>query len=660
MDNSLVYAFEGYVKAMFKDIAPTYGSTRDWERDLNRSLHELVNRGMRFLTIDLPALRKHFDKCLEEGQYTPSCLFLSKRASKRIQVPAYGKDLYLQIFDTQGKLRPEPNTCAIADLRQLFEGMGKLFLLCKQEAIDEEIQNFLIIEEELRRPTLQWESDTLFEGANCHSVHFRDILNVPVNDKFGFGLDRRSLVDLQPSDAEDLQRTCDIISSLFGDFGSEMDHRGVSERPKHGTGRVSNLAKNHTKYDFSVWPSKLDRIFPYDLYATHDLGYSAYNDDRFSKVLMNHEHPSKLIAVPKTMSGPRLIGSEPNYHQWIQQLVLRQIETRIKGTPLKHCVSFGNQMPNRELAISSSIDGYYTTVDLKNASDRLSSWTVERALRGNISFLERVHACRTRTMKGTLRGSPFVIRLKKCFTQGSACTFPVQTVIYSMVAIAANIITNGRRVNYSSITRAARETRVFGDDIIVPTHVLPKLLEILSFLQLKVNLNKTFHKGKFRESCGIDAFDGVNVTPARLRSYSSNPSHEVATSMLQSSNNFFERGMWHVSEWIRLHLSRYELPTLKPGESGGLTSFCGYSESHLKRRFNKLYQRFEVRIHHLVSNSKKVPTQTAYDMTEYLFSHKSRTPHVLDYLDPLESSLGVVNKKASVMKRGWKPSLITH
>lgn len=666
MDNSLVYAFEGYVRSMFYDIKPTYGSLRDWERDLNRSLHELVYRGMRFLTIDMPALRKHLDKCLEDGLYTPSNLFLSQRASRRIQVPAFGKDLYLQIFDMQGKLRSEPNACAIADLRQLYEGMGKLFLVCKQEAIDEEIENFLINEDELRKPTLAWQSDALFEGPNCHGVHFRDILNVPANDEPSFLLDDRPEWGVSIKDAACLQQVCDVISSSFGDFSSELDDKGESERPKHGKGRVSNLTKSHSKNDFSYWPSKLDRIFPYDQYATHDLGYGAYCDDNFSKVLINHEQPSKLIAVPKTMSSPRLIGSEPNYHQWIQQLVLRQIESRIKRTALRFSVSFGNQEPNRELAKSSSIDGYYATVDLKSASDRLSCWTIERALRGNISLLERIHACRTRTMKGVRKGGiPFSIMLKKCFTQGSACTFPVQTVVYSMVAIAANIITDGGRVNHGSITRAARETRVFGDDIIVPTRVLPKLREILSFLQLKVNPTKTFHSGKFRESCGLDAYDGVDVTPARLRAYSRNPSHEVAVSMLESSNNFFERGMWHTSDWILSHLRKFELPIVvvktdtRPRGSGGPSSYCGYNESHLKMRFNKLYQRYERRMHYLTSNSKKVLTQSAYDMVEYLFSHKSRTPSPLGYLEPVESSLGVVNKKASVMKRGWKPSIIT-
>ncbi len=671
MDNSLVYAFEGYVEAVFKDIAPTYGSFRDWERDKTRSLHELVNRGLRFVTIDLPALRKHFDQCFEDGLYTPSHLPLSKRVSRRIQVPAFGRDLYLQIFDTEGKLRSEPNANAIADLRQLFEGVGKLFLLCKQEAIDDEISNFVAIEQELREASLPWASDYLFEKSDPRSVSFMDSIASPDSDDSDFlfpNSGAETTTVLQRGEAHTLQRVCDYLSSQFGDMHLERDDDHATERPRHGRGRVSNLKKDHSKNDFTFWPAKLNHIFPYDWYATHDLGYGALQDDNFAKVLINHEHPSKLIAVPKTMSGPRLIGSEPNYHQWAQQLVLAQIVSRIQKSELRYCVSLDNQDHNRNLALSSSVDGRFATVDLKSASDRLSCWAVERALRSNKTFLERIHASRTRTIKYTLRGQSSTIRLKKCFTQGSACTFPVQSVIYSMVAIASTIITNGWPVTPRCITRAAKQVRVFGDDIIVQTQVLPKLAEILQFLQLKVNLSKTFHKGKFRESCGMDAYDGVDVTPARIRAFSVNPSHEVAISMQEGSNNFFKRGMWHTASWLQSYLRRFDLPivAISPSDltvrrdyatrdSGGFASFCGESYDHLPKRFSHSLHRHEARFHYLTSNSKKVPTQSAYDTVEYLFGSSPHQHRELEFLAPREGGLGVVNKRASVMKRGWKP-----
>jgi hypothetical protein len=658
MNNSLAHSLEGYVTAIFTDIRPTYGSNHEFERDLNRSLHELAFRGERFLTIDLPALRKHLEKCLEEGLYAPSSLYLSAMVSKRVQVPAFCRDLYLQIFDSQGKLLTSPAVNAIADLRQLFEGFGKLKSPCKQRVIDDEVKTFLTIEESLRRPTLSWSADSLFDKVSAVSVlHFHDGLNGPhKGEQYALPGLVASIDAITRADANTLERVSGIISSTFGDLHLERDDELVSERPQHGTGRVSNLKRKESKFNFSSWPEKLDRIFPYDLYAVNDLGYSALSSDSSSSLdYRNREHPSKLIAVPKTMSGPRLIGSEPNYHMWIQQLIRSQIEARIKDTPLKHCISFGNQEPNRALALSSSRDGFYTTVDLKSASDRLSCWAIERLFRSNVSILERLHASRTRTMRNAINDHWGVLELRKCFTQGSACTFPVQTVAYAMIAITSVIISNGWSPDSKHIARASRLVRVFGDDIIVPVYSLPKLRDLLSFLQLSVNSNKTFSKGKFRESCGLDAYDGVDVTPARVKRFSCNPSHEISQSMLESSNNFFRRGLWNVASWLQSFLRNYQFPIVKINDSRGYSSYCGESAAHLRSRWNPLLHRQEHRITFLASSSKKELTESAYDLLEFLSSSRDQKKTYLSHLKPLSSgSLGIVNKESSVMRTGWK------
>lgn len=651
MDNSLVHTLEGYVEAIFKDIAPTYGRTRDLVRDKSRTLHELRNRGLRLLTIDFPAIRKHLDRCLDEGMYSPSGLYLCK-AHPGGKVPRFCKDLYLQVFNPDGRLKAEPNVHAIADLRQLFEGFSKLKKLCKQEAIDAEVENFYSIEAELRNPSASWISDTL-EESDTHDLHFVDGLSDRHhNVEWLPGLiEGGSTTSLSVRDLQTLQRVCDIVASTFGDFHLERDDERVTERPKHGPGRVSNLRKEQSKFDFSSWPRKLDHVFPYDYYAVNDLGLNTIVDNPSSPYL-NREDMSKLIAVPKTQSGPRLICSEPNYHQWIQQLVRAQVEARIKTTPLRHCVSFGNQSPNRELALSSSADGYFCTVDLKSASDRLSCWTVERALRRNFSLLQRIHASRTRMMRNAINDRFPSIILKKCFTQGSACTFPMQTVIYSMISIASVIITDDVQPTSLNITRSARNVRVFGDDIIVPSNSLPKLLEILEFLQLKVNLSKTFSKGKFRESCGIDAYDGVDVTPARIKAFSSNPSHKDSISMIECSNNLFDRGLWNTATWLSSFVRKLSLPITGPYGSVGLRCFSGTSYSHLKKRFNSLLHREEYLCHTLSSKTKRVPTQSAYDLMDFL--HKPQRSKYLEYLDPPIREVGVVDKAASVMKRGWR------
>lgn len=662
LDSMLV----GYTEALFEDLKMVYGSPHDWGRDKSRLLHELEARGERIFTIDLPPHRKHLDRCLDEGLYVQSNLLLASRVSKEVVVPAFLRDLYLQIFYPDGRLRDDASVTAIRSLRQLFDSFGKLKRVCDGAYVNDEVDTFVRNEAELRSPSLSWDADFLFmEGRGPRDVCFCDHPDL----SGGLRADQGELFSsTSSSDAEvptrrdllTLQSVADRIASAFGDFHEEEDR----ELPKHGPGRVADLKKTDSKFLFRSWPTKAHQVFPFDRYGVPNLGAPRLGDD--SSFPDSREHPSKLIAVPKTATGPRLIGSEPSYHQFLQQLVRAQIERRISRTPLRNSITFGDQEPNRSLAQSSSANGLYATVDLKSASDRLSCWTVERALRANQSFLERIHASRTRTMRNAINEAFGVIKLRKCFTQGSACTFPVQSIIYAMIAISSVVITEDVAVSTLSIERASRQVRVFGDDIIVPTKALPTLVRLLAALQLRVNLAKTFYQGKFRESCGMDAYDGQEVTPIRIRRLSANATHSDLNSMIETSNNLFLAGWWYTSDWLRaiaVDNAGLELPILKvrkdprtgalQSDSRGLASFVGDKTSHLRMRYSETLHRHEVRIHFLASKSKKVLNESADDLYEFLLGTVGRGP--LNVLEPREGGLGRVVKEASVMRRGWKP-----
>jgi len=666
MNNSLVTHLSAYIHAMFKDIAWLYSRPSDWSRDQTRLLSEVEAHGLRILTIDLPSLCKHFDRCLDEGLYTPSCLPMSGMVSKRVQVPAFMRNLYLEIFTSQGVLRESPSIDHIAGLRMFYASMGKPKMPCKQEMVHAEVNNFYTIEQELRKPSLNWDGDDLFSMDHHSDVHSNRLVSFanfasyestrePVLD---FGSDVRPTSGIPKGHAEILQQVCDRISSSFGDFHSESPH----ELPQHGRGRVSNHSKDKSKYLFNEWSEKLDAIFPYDLYATSNL-FESVDRNRSDLGYSNYESPSKLIAVPKTMSGPRLIASEPNQHQFLQQLIRNQIEGRIKHTVLKNSISFGNQKPNRLMAVRGSRYGRYATVDLKSASDRLTCWTVERAFRANQTWLERLHACRTRMLRNGISNKPFnLIKLKKMFSQGSACTFPVQSVIYAMVSIASVIISNGQKVTGATVEEASRLVRVFGDDIIVPVHALETLKQLLTANQLKVNDQKTFSKGKFRESCGIDAYDGHDVTPVRIKSLCLKPKHETADSVLMTSNNLFKRGYWNLAAWLDSTLTGYKIPVVyyshgRPKTPGRL-SFLSESKilgakanPGFKTRFNSRLHRWETEIHHLISKADVRRADGWHDLYQFFIDKPQSS-----WWKPTAFEAGVVLGNSSVMKRGWHPS----
>lgn len=440
---SLTRNLTAYYQAMFNDIAWLYHRPSGMRRDLSRLFHELGVRGSRVVTIDLPALCKHLDQCLDQGEYKPSRLAYG-RVGKTVKVPVFMQDLYLLIFDQEGKLRPFPSSDAIAALRAIMLSTKKIRVPLDDKKVLAELKNFERIEHEVRAPTLCWSDDVLIDSDYDSSVRvqFADILRFESGTIRGglFGvvgetlgtereLDHQGTPWLESANVRTLlttlQRTCDVVFSSLGDF-SELK---AGEMPKHGPGVTAEMGKWDDKFRFPTWPSKLENTYPYDYFGSPNLGDHCltYGDARPSE----SESPSRVIAVPKTQKAPRLIAAEPTAHQWIQQLIWNQLESRLKASPVAKSIHFRDQTRNQELSRIGSMSGSHATIDLSSASDYLSCWTVERAARVNPSFLRGVHACRTRYVTyGSGLTKEYLI-LKKFAPMGSACTFPVQTIVYA-------------------------------------------------------------------------------------------------------------------------------------------------------------------------------------------------------------------------------------
>lgn len=596
MYNSLVIRLSDYIRAVFADSAHLYASNKELERDQTRLLTSLAARGTRLVTIELPAVDKALCKSLDEGVLRLEGPLT--RHSKSGKVPLFMGSIYLRVFDCNGVLRSAPCIESVAFLRQIHSMFKKMKLECSKDAIDEAVSDFIRIEREARSPSLEWDGDS-FDTRGLWDISLSDGLARDDGDSEpllpGIVQGEARAGDLPtPGSLKHLQYIADVLATQLGDFHREAD----AHRPKHGPGVVSNLKKSDSKYAFLEWPRKLDAEFPYDWYASPSPGLDAHRNGDLPW-WSNNESPSRLISVPKTQKSPRLIAAEPNQHQWIQQLILRQLEDRIDASLFRFCISLRSQAPSRYLALSGSLDGGYATVDLSSASDRLTCWTVERIFRKNPSFLSRLHASRTRWISNLVSTrSPQFTKLRKLATQGSAVIFPTQTLVYAVVAIAAVTASMRNPKSLRSIEYASKKVQIFGDDIIVPKESLALLRKLLVYLGLKVNESKTFGNGLFRESCGMDAFMGHDVTPI----YVVSPALAVTTRNLDSfvevSNNFHEAGYWRVAGLISQEMGRHRsmLPVKKVGTGAfGLSSFVGNCTEHLCIRMNPDLQRVEYR-----------------------------------------------------------------
>lgn len=648
---------DGYVSglycAMLKDIAERHPELRvDSERDYKRLLSLIETRGKPFYLVDLPAYGKHLDLCLSQGHLTKSGIPGFRSYRSRGPIPQLFKGLFLRVFDDFGKLLNDPDVLSVSYLRQLCAVAKKLLIECPDSATWEQVHEFFKIDREVRSPSLDWDGDQLWLDS-VTDLSFGDrVAGLPSSlDLFEADGDPAPYIDGSYYDT--LQQVADAVTAEIGRF----DASGWEFR--HGPGAVSDLKGGSYKYDFPNWPDKLDAQFPYSEYAFANFASWAERVSRmeFTFASLRSEPPSRLIAVPKTYAGPRLIASEPVAHQWCQQSIRDFFVRRVASTSLGLCITFSDQGPNQAMALRASGTRSHSTIDLSSASDRISCWVVERLFRRSPSLLSALHAVRTRWISQDIdKKSPSFHKLRKFTTMGSAVTFPVQSVLFAVVAIAAVLYHEGKGVNYRSIRRAARMVRVFGDDIIVPLHVHHDAVEMLTALGLRVNTSKTFSTGGFRESCGVDAFEGHDVSRVSIRSIPSVSSPESVLSAVDTHNLFYKKGWSNVCRYIKEavdKLGRYRFRLVR-SDCGAIGWHCDAGEytQTLRSRWNPSLHRAEVYVTSPRGGVTRIPVDSSTMLLQY-FTEVKGPPKRSD------ERLGRVALRSALKLRStWEPVLV--
>jgi len=645
--NSYANYLLGLYSAMLVDIADKCPHLRvDSSRDYKRLLSAVDSRGIRVFLVDLPEIGKHFDICLSKGQLTRSGLPLARPYKTGVVIPRLFKGLLLSVFNSNGVLRDDPDGHSILFLRQLYYAAKRFGMECPDSSTWKTVDEFFSIDRECRSPTSKWFGD---------DTSFEPISAVHLCDSGGSQLPRSGISitteDPSPSDLSAskyvAQWAADIVASGFGGFiPSEW-------RAKHGPGAVSDLTRDRSKYLFPEWTEILESSFPYA-----DTAFSSYDhwvdslsdDDRLSE---SEVQSAKLIAVPKTLSSPRLIASEPTANQWCQQMLLAFLVSSVKKSVISNSIDFTSQKKNADLALKASHSESHATIDLSSASDRISCWLVERIFRRNPNLLRSFRSVRTRYIRNEIdKKSPALYELKKFSTMGSALTFPVQTIIFAILSASCVHYTRGRRLTKKALVDSFREVQVFGDDIIVPTDCWSLVQATLEDLGLKVNPNKTFGTGKFRESCGCDAYDGNDVTKVAVISMPDVSRPGSIMSAVDTHNNFLIKGYFATAAYIKstvIRNQRYMIPDIAIG-SGAFGWYYDPKESpiRLKRRWNSFLHRVEVLVHRIERCVDRVPTNGSAMVLQY-FTEVCKPPI------SREERLGVPSQLALKLRRRWVP-----
>ena len=647
MSNRHVREMSTFYRSLMKDCLyayPTLGA--ELERDLNRLLSLVEARGIGVFLRDLPSVGKHFDRCLASGEYKLSGLPLTGRYSNRVVIPKFLRGLYLLVFDETGRLKDDYDVTAILFIRQLTLVYKKAAVPCSLEAVHNEVVEFFEVDRTLPEPERFWTDG---------SVSSSDVIKETYH---GYGKSNLYRTRLDAFDSRKRIRLSnflarlDLVSSLVTATLGSYDPR--LWRFKHGPGAVSEVTGPSNKYCWKNWSDTLDYDFPIADCGFHS--YASWADRCHRDEIEGTQVPfSRMVAVPKSFSRPRLIAAEPSEHQWCQQNMWHYFAQRCRKTWLSSFVRFNDQTLNQELCTFGSRTGTLDTVDLSAASDRVSCHFVGQFFRGNPKVLSSLRSCRTHHVKQLLTPRvPELFDLRKFSTMGNACTFPVESLSFLAVTLAAVLTERNMNVTVGNLKKITGEVAVFGDDLIVPSDSRELLVEALEVLHFKVNDSKSFWTGKFRESCGVDSYDGVNVTPVYWKTfYDGGP--ESLASVIETSNNLYSKWLLSASNQLAWTLPD-QLVSVEMGSGVlGLKSRLPVSNRHLQQRWNCELQRHEVRAISLQGRQLRTEIQDDSALLQY-FTEVPLAPSSGCINGPRQKwQSGVAQRPQLKSRLGWVP-----
>lgn len=318
--------------------------------------------------------------------------------------------------------------------------------------------------------------------------------------------------------------------------------------PSPGPGATNDPLKLTQRFRVNKIFKSLDEVF-----NTQEWFYPTYWEGSWDRARLIALYNKALDApssrfkfVPKKVGTARGICIEFNEMQYLQQALKRFFYKHLERHWLTAgVINFTFQKFNQDLARQASIDGEHATLDMKDGSNRI--------LRNIVSFLfsdlpnlsEALSVLSTRkiTFDGVIAGKSFPPLETNMFApMGSGICFPIMSIThFAIIKAIQTLVYNAPHDHFL----------VYGDDIIVKSSYVQALFDIMPKYGMKFNVNKSFFTGKFRESCGLHVYAGVDVTPIYFKYmfHSNNP--KAVMGIIENEALAYQKGYYSLAKCIR-------------------------------------------------------------------------------------------------------------
>lgn len=310
---------------------------------------------------------------------------------------------------------------------------------------------------------------------------------------------------------------------------------------------------------------------------------------------------SELLAVPKDWNKPRLITRESSALTFLQQLARRAMLGSLRLDPdTAEMLGRGKaevQLKHKLLALKASQTRELATLDLSDASDWISFGQVASVFPAGV-MMDLEH-CRSEEFSSDRYGEN-----RQCLHiyagMGNATTFTVMTLMFWAMCHAV--------ADYHRL--GSRFVSVCGDDIIVDRRLACLLVEaeILRDFGWRLNTRKSMWRSDvyFRESCGMQAFNGHDVTLTRVKGYRNTPEGvlgvaELITRMARARPCLAET-IWRETN----------LPNVRGAPTNSASvDLCWLPRTDVPNRWSKRYQRLEYKVKTFIPDVIRTAPNTA-------------------------------------------------
>lgn len=345
---------------------------------------------------------------------------------------------------------------------------------------------------------------------------------------------------------EDARHQCRIFVKESG-----LRDRIAKSTPQPGPGATNSPTKSNMRYRPHTRYTQIEEVFPYEEWFYPNPYYTFLSDAAYNGIY-NYTVGSlraRFKAVPKTYGKPRGVCIEENEAQVFQQMLRKAYYDAIEAY-FGDCIPLRDQSVNASRALMASKRMDRATIDESEASDRVARELVKYIWLDSPDIWQQMSAVSSRYIvppdEVKEKGHTDHLRLNKFAPMGSALCFPIMSLVHIFLIRA--II---RVHNCGDVTQACNDVSVYGDDIILPIEYTELIYKELPKYGMKINTEKSFFRSKFRESCGIHAYNGVDITPVYVKYIPDHNLSEALASVFAVEAQYFTKGLFHTAELHR-------------------------------------------------------------------------------------------------------------